>query len=148
MEKQCRDRKRKEKEKREKVNRERVVDGLSPLAMPETTPEQDLLPSTSGDVDYSTLETPNTEATGGQSSGQRRAGTEPPALAVDESMHVRTTDERTPARPGVEALERVLPPRHQVGPGTAPVGHSTGVGGPVRAPRSSSRKCKLDATSR
>ena len=105
MEKQCRDRKRKEKEKREKVNRERVVDGLSPLAMPETTPEQDLLPSTSGDVDYSTLETPNTEATGGQSSGQRRAGTEPPVLAVGESTHVRMTDEAR--RPSVTRQESV-----------------------------------------
>jgi hypothetical protein len=62
------------------VNWEQAEDGLSPLAMPETTQKQDLSPSTSGDVDYSTLETTNTEATGGQSSGQRRAGTEPPAL--------------------------------------------------------------------
>ena len=114
-----------EKEEREKLNRERAKKGKSPLPSPETMAEPDSSPSGSGNVDYSMWPNPDTEGTGGQSPGQRRAGTEPPAQAVGESTRMRTTDERTPARPDVETLGRVSPPRHQVGPGMGPAGHST-----------------------
>jgi hypothetical protein len=95
-----------------------------------------------------TLETLDTVAAGGQSSGQRRAGTEPPAPVVGERTHVRKTGKRMPARSGMETLRRVSPPRHQVGLGVPPVGCSTGACGPVQASRSGSRKRKLDAASR
>ena len=65
MEKQCRDRMLREKRKREKVNQERAEQGQSPLLTPETTPELDLSPSASGNVDYSMLETSDTEVVGG-----------------------------------------------------------------------------------
>ena len=133
---------------REKLNREREEDGLSPLPTPETAPDPDLSPSGSEVADYSTLGTPNTEVAGGQSSGQWRAGTVPPAPVVGESTHARMTGERTPAWPGVENLGRVSPPRHQVGLGARPIGCSTGAGGLVRATRSGSRKRKLDAAPR
>ena len=88
-----------------------------------------LLPSWSDYVDYSMSETPDTEAAGGQMSGQRRAGAEAPMLVVGERMHARTTGERTPVRPDVETLGRVTPSRHQVGLGAPPVGRSMGAGG-------------------
>ena len=113
--KRHRDRKMMEKEKREKVNREWAEDGLSQLLRLETTPEPDLSPSASGDVDYSMLETPNTGAARGQSPGQRRVGAKASALAVGEGTPMQTTSERSPARPDVETLGRVMPPRPEVG---------------------------------
>ena len=72
---------------REKLNREREGEGLSPLPTPETTPEPDLPPSWLDDVDYSMSETPDTEAAGGQTLGQWRAGVEAPTLVVSERTH-------------------------------------------------------------
>ena len=138
----------KEKETREKLNREQEEDGLSPLPTLETTPEPDLSPSGLDDVDYLMPKTPNTEAAGGQTSGQRRAGAEAPSLVVGERKHARMMGARAPTRPGVETLKRVTPPRYQVGVGAQPIGHSMGAGGMARAPRSSSRKRKLDAALR
>ena len=109
-------------------------------------PEPDL--PRSDDVDYSMSETPDTEVARGQTLGQRRAGAEAPALVVGERTHVRMMGSRAPTRPGVETLERVTPPRYQVGVGAQPIGHSMGAGGMARAPRSSSRKRKLDAALR
>jgi hypothetical protein len=116
--------------------------------MLKTTPEPDLSPSGSDDVDYSMSETPDTEAAGGELLGQRRAGDEASALVVGERTHARMTGKRTPAWLGVETLGRVTPPRHQVGLGVPPVGRSMGAGGTERAPRSGLRKHKLDAASR
>ena len=116
--------------------------------MPKTTPEPDLSPSGSDDVDYSMSETPDTEAAGGELLGQRWAGDEASTLVVGERKHARTMGARAPTRPGVETLKRVTPPRYQVGVGAQPIGHSMGAGGMARAPRSSSRKRKLDAALR
>jgi hypothetical protein len=84
VEKRRRDRKLREKRKREKVNQEWAKQGQSPLVTPETTPEPGLLPSASGDIDYSMLETFNMEVAGGQSSGQRRADAEAPGSVVGD----------------------------------------------------------------
>ena len=80
-------------------------------------PELDLSPSGSDIVDYSMSETPNTEVVGGQTSCQWRAGAEVPPLVVREGTHAWTTGERAPARPDVETLGWLTPPRHQVGLG-------------------------------
>ena len=77
-EKRCHERKRKDKEAREKENRERAKEGKSPLPPPETMSELDSSPSASGNVDYTMLNDPDAEGTGGQSPGQRRACIEPP----------------------------------------------------------------------
>ena len=121
-------------------------EGKLPFPSPDTMPEPESSPSASGNVDYTMLDDPDTEGTGGQSPGQRRAGIEPPAQAEGEGARVRSSDERSPARPDAGTLERVSPPGHQTGPGAAPGGRSAGASGSARAPRSGSKKRKLSTT--
>ena len=142
-----RDRKRKDREAREKENQAQEKEVKSPLPSPETTPEPESSPSEGGEVDYSSWPDPNVEAAGGQSPGQRGAGTEPPAQAEGESPRARLSEEGLLAQADAGTLERVSPPRHQTSPGAAPGGCSTGASGSARAPKRGSRKRKLDAAS-
>ena len=100
-----------------------------------------------GEVDNSMLPKLDTEEAGGQSLGQRGAGTEPPVQAEGENTRARSPAERSPAKPNAGSLRRVSPPRRQTGPGAVPGDRSAGAGGSARAPKSGSRKRKLDATS-
>jgi len=85
-----RDRKRDRREAREKENRARAREGMSPIPLPDSTPDPDSSSSVAaGQVDYSMWPESDTERAGGQSPGQRRAGTEPPVQAEGEDTRAR-----------------------------------------------------------
>ena len=110
-------------------------------------PEPESSPSAEGEVDYSALLDPNTEGAGGQSPGQQHAGTEPPTEVEGEDTRVRSPTERPPAQPVAGTFRRSSPPRREAGPGAAPGGRSAGAIRPTQAPKSGSKKRKLDAAS-
>jgi len=84
--------------------------------MPDSTPEPESPSSVAaGQADYSMWPESDTERAGGQSPGQRRAGTEPPMQA-----------EGSPAQPDAGTLELASPPRGQTGPGATSGGRSAG----------------------
>ena len=129
------------------MNQERAKKGKSPLPSPETMPEPDSSPLGSGNVDYSMWPIPDTEGTGGQSPGQRRAGTEPPAQAEGEDTRPPSPVGRRSAQPIAGTLEQALPPKTQTGPGVVPSGCSMRSSRSAGAPKSGSKKHKLEATS-
>ena len=147
-EKRRRDRRRKGREAREKENRTREKQSKLPIPTPDSTPEPESSASAEVEVNYSALPDPNAEGVKRQSPGQRGVGTEPPAQAEGEDTRAPSPEEGSPAQLNVGTLERVPPPRHQTGPGAAPGDRSSGAGGPVQAPKSGSKKSKLEAASR
>ena len=147
-EKQRRDRKRKEKEARDKANRALEKEGKPPIPTPDSTPEPESpFSAATGQVNYSMWLESDTKRAGGRSPGQRRAATEPPVQAEGEDMRARSPVEGSPAQPDAGTLELVSPPRGQTGPGATSGGRSAGASGSSRAPKSGSKKRKLDAAS-
>ena len=89
----------------------------------------------------------DTELAGGQSPGQRQAGTEPPVQAEGEDTRVQSPIEGSPTQPGAGTLKRTSLPRGQTGLGATSGGHLAGSSGSSQAPKSVSKKRKLDAAS-
>ena len=70
----------------------------------------------------------------------------PVPVAVGERMPATTAGERMPApAAGVATLRRTTLSRAQAISGAPPTGRSTGAGGVMRAPRTSSRKHRMSA---
>jgi hypothetical protein len=140
-EKRRSERKRKKKEARDKANRalEKQVKSLIPT--PDSTPSAEV------EIDYSALPDPNTEGAGGQSPDQRGAGTEPPAQAEGEDTRAPSPVGTPPALSVAGTLEQASPPKPQTGPGAVPSGCLARSSGSARAPKSGSKKCKLEAAS-
>ena len=147
-EKQRCDQKRKEKQARDKANRALEMEGKLPILTPDSTPDPES-PSSAveGQVDYSMWPESDAEEAEGRSPGHRQVGTEPPVQAEGEDTHARSPAEGTLMQPDARTLERASLSRGQTGPGSASGGRSAGASGSSRAPKSGSKKHKLDAAS-
>ena len=125
----------------------REKQGKLPIPTPDFMPEPESSASAEVEVDYSALPDPNAEGVEGQSPGQQEVGTESPAQAKGGDTRAPSPEEGSPARGNMGTFERVPPLRHQTGLGAAPGDRSLGAGGSTRAPKSGSKKHKLEATS-